>query len=122
MLRLGSNTGGIIPGNRGQEPCEFLFIQQALLIIIELISYMARVFSLAIRLFANMMSGHTLLKILAGFSWTMLTLSSIWTISHIIPLIIVFLVTGLEIAIACLQAYVFSVLVIIYLNDVIHLH
>lgn len=92
------------------------------LIIIELISYIARVFSLAIRLFANMMSGHTLLKILAGFGWTMASMASIWALAHFIPLIIVFLVTGLEIAIACLQAYVFTVLVSIYLNDVIHLH
>ena len=92
------------------------------LIIIELISYIARVFSLAIRLFANMMSGHTLLKILAGFGWTMVSMASIWALAHFIPLIIVFLVTGLEIAIACLQAYVFTVLVSIYLNDVIHLH
>jgi len=92
------------------------------LIIIELISYLARVFSLAIRLFANMMSGHTLLKILAGFSWTMLSMGSIWSLAYILPLIIVFLVTGLEIAIACLQAYVFTVLISIYLNDVIHLH
>jgi ATP synthase subunit 6 len=92
------------------------------LIIIELISYIARVFSLAIRLFANMMSGHTLLKILAGFGWTMASMASIWALAHFLPLIIVFLVTGLEIAIACLQAYVFTVLVSIYLNDVIHLH
>ena len=92
------------------------------LIIIELISYIARVFSLAIRLFANMMSGHTLLKILAGFGWTMASMGSIWTLAHVLPLIIVFLVTGLEIAIACLQAYVFTVLACIYLNDVIHLH
>lgn len=92
------------------------------LIIIELISYFARVFSLAIRLFANMMSGHTLLKILTGFCWTMLAFGGFWVLVQVLPLIIVFLVTGLELAIACLQAYVFTVLVSIYLNDVIHLH
>lgn len=92
------------------------------LILIELISYIARVFSLAIRLFANMMSGHTLLNILAGFGWTMLTSASAIKLLFFIPTVIVFAVTGLEVAIAALQAYVFSVLVCIYLNDVIALH
>ena len=88
----------------------------------ELISYLARLFSLAIRLFANMMSGHTLLNILAGFSWTMFMSGGMLSILFIIPLGIVFVVTGLELAIAGLQAYVFSVLVCIYLNDVLALH
>nr|YP_009118106.1 ATP synthase F0 subunit a [Malawimonas californiana]AJF22861.1 ATP synthase F0 subunit a [Malawimonas californiana] len=92
------------------------------LVVIELISYVSRAFSLAIRLFANMMSGHSLLKILAGFSWTMLSIGGIFYVLHLIPLIIVFLITGLEIGIAALQAYVFTVLVCIYLNDSINLH
>ena len=92
------------------------------IVTIELISYMARVFSLSIRLFANMMAGHTLLNILAWFCWNMFLGLGIWLQIGIFPLIIIFLVTGLEIAIAFLQAYVFTVLVCIYLNDVIHLH
>jgi len=89
--------------------------------IIEFASYLARVFSLAIRLFANMVSGHTLLKIIAGFAWTMLSLGGVWTILHIFPLLLVIAVTGLELGIASLQAYVFTILVCLYLNDAIHL-
>ena len=93
------------------------------LVLIEILSYFARIFSLSIRLFANMMSGHTLLKILAGFSWNMFNAKS-WLLSifFLVPLFIVFLVTGLELAIAFLQAYVFTVLICIYLNDVFAFH
>lgn len=92
------------------------------LVLIETISYLFRVISLAVRLFANMMSGHALLKILAGFSWTMSSKGGLLLLASLLPLAIVFALTGLELAIAFLQAYVFSVLVCIYLNDAIHLH
>lgn len=92
------------------------------IVTIEIISYLARVFSLSIRLFANMMAGHTLLNILAWFCWSMILAFGIWIFIAAFPLIIIFLVTGLEMAIAFLQSYVFTVLVCIYLNDVIHLH
>lgn len=102
-----------------------LFIIPALFLI-ELISYFAKVVSLSVRLFANMLSGHILLKILIGFVWSIgNALSSIcivWSCLAFIPLLIVFCVTFLEIVIAFLQAYVFFVLLSIYLNDVIHLH
>lgn len=91
------------------------------LIIIEYISYFSKIFSLAIRLFANMMSGHILLKILIGFSWSLIS-CKITIILSIIPFLIVFVVIGLEFAIAFLQAYVFTILLIIYLNDVINTH
>ena len=93
-----------------------------LLIPIELVSYSFRVVSLALRLFANMMSGHCLLKILAGFAWTMLSAGGILTALHVLPLIVIFAIVGLELAIALLQAYVFTVLLCIYLNDAISLH
>jgi ATP synthase subunit 6 len=92
------------------------------LVIIEFVSYTSRVFSLAIRLFANMMAGHTLLKLLASFAWTMLTIGGIFYILDAIPIIIIILVTGLEFGIAFLQAYVFTVLTCIYINETIHLH
>lgn len=92
------------------------------LVIIELVSYLARVFSLAIRLFANLMSGHTLLKILSNFGWLMLSNFGFWIIAAFVPILIVFAVTGLEIAIAFLQAYVFTILICIYLNDSLNLH
>lgn len=92
------------------------------LVMLEFVSYIFRVFSLSIRLFANMMAGHSLLKILAGFAWTMLSLGSIFYILHLFPLAVVFALTGLEFGIAFLQAYVWTVLVCIYLNDALALH
>lgn len=92
------------------------------LIIIELVSYIAKVFSLSIRLFANMMSGHALLKILIGFSWSLLTAGSIYILVAIFPWIIVTIIMFLEALIAFLQAYVFTILVTIYINDVLVEH
>ncbi len=86
-----------------------------LLVPIEFISYIARCFSLAIRLFANMMSGHTLLNILSGF---ILKISkSGFLFLSLAPLFVVMAVFVLELGIAFLQAYVFLVLVCIYLKD-----
>lgn len=93
-----------------------------LLVVIEVISYLARAFSLAIRLFANMMSGHTLLKIIASFAWTLLTMGGLLSLISFIPLTLIFAITGLELGIAFLQAYVFTILTCIYLNDTINLH
>ena len=93
-----------------------------LLVVLELVSYCFRAVSLGVRLFANMMAGHTLVKILSGFAWTMLSLGGLLTAASIIPFGIVFALTGLEIGVACLQAYVFTILTCIYLNDVINLH
>nr|QNM39529.1 ATP synthase F0 subunit 6 [Gelidiella fanii] len=93
-----------------------------LIITIELLSYIVKVFTLSIRLFANMTSGHTLLKIIAGFAWTMLSAGGLLAIFHVIPLGLLIALTGLELAIAALQAYVFTLLTCIYLNDVLDLH
>lgn len=93
-----------------------------LLITIEFVSYIIKVFTLSIRLFANMTSGHTLLKIIAGFSWTMLSAGGLLALLHIIPLALLLVLIGLELGIAGLQAYVFTLLTCIYLNDVIDMH
>lgn len=93
-----------------------------LLVTIEFLSYIVKVFTLAIRLFANMTSGHTLLKIIAGFAWTMLISGGLLALLHLIPLGLLFILIGLELAIAILQAYVFTLLTCIYLNDVLDLH
>ena len=92
------------------------------LIIIEIVSYIAKVFSLSIRLFANMMSGHALLKILIGFSWAMLVKGGIFYGLSLIPWLIVTVIFFLELLIAFLQAYVFIVLLAIYINDVFAAH
>nr|YP_010338924.1 ATP synthase F0 subunit 6 [Dixoniella grisea]UNJ18996.1 ATP synthase F0 subunit 6 [Dixoniella grisea] len=93
-----------------------------LLIVIEIISYITKVFTLSIRLFANLTSGHALLKIIAGFSWTMLSITGVFAIFAIIPLLLLILLIGLELGIAFLQAYVFALLSCIYLNDVLNMH
>nr|YP_010199855.1 ATP synthase F0 subunit a [Hydropuntia urvillei]UAD89863.1 ATP synthase F0 subunit a [Hydropuntia urvillei] len=93
-----------------------------LLITIEFLSYIVKVFTLSIRLFANMTSGHTLLKIIAGFAWTMLSAGGLLAVFHWIPLGLLLALIGLELAIAGLQAYVFTLLTCIYLNDVLEFH
>ena len=85
-----------------------------LLIPIEIISYLVRPVSLSVRLFANMMAGHTMLKVFAGFVVT-LGITGGWA-----PLLFMVAFTGLEILIAFLQAFVFAVLSCIYLNDALH--
>jgi ATP synthase subunit 6 len=93
-----------------------------LLVTIEFVSYIIKVFTLSIRLFANMTSGHTLLKIIAGFAWTMLSTGGLLAFFHIIPLGLLIALIGLEFGIASLQAYVFTLLTCIYLNDVLDMH
>lgn len=93
-----------------------------ILVPIELVSYIFRVISLPVRLFANMMAGHTLLKVIAGFAWTMLKVNSLIFFAHFIPLIIIVLLVGLEIAVALIQAYVFTILTCMYINDALNLH
>nr|ULQ69941.1 ATP synthase F0 subunit 6 [Thurnia sphaerocephala] len=93
------------------------------LVLLELISYCFRALSLGIRLFANMMAGHSLVKILSGFAWTMLLMKNIfYFIGDLGPFLIVLALTGLELGVAILQAYVFTILICIYLNDAINLH
>lgn len=86
-----------------------------LLIPIEIISYLSRPISLSVRLFANMLAGHTLMKVFAGF---ILALGA----AGIAPWAFVVALTGLEIVIAFLQAFVFTILTCLYLNDALHLH
>ena len=86
-----------------------------ILIPIEIISYLSRPISLSVRLFANMLAGHTLLKVFAGF---VLPLG----LAGVLPLAFIVALTGLEILIAFLQAYVFAILTCLYINDAIHLH
>jgi F-type H+-transporting ATPase subunit a len=92
------------------------------LVLLELISYCFRAISLGIRLFANMMAGHSLVKILSGFAWTMLSMGGIMYLAQLAPLLIVFALIGLELGVAMLQAYVFTILICIYLNDAVNLH
>jgi ATP synthase subunit 6 len=92
-----------------------------LLIFIEVVSYVSRAFSLSIRLFANMMSGHTLLNIMTSFILKLFSKSFIFMVVSFLPFLIVCGIILLETGIAVLQAYVFVVLFSIYLNDAYHL-
>lgn len=87
-----------------------------LLVVIELISYLTRPISLSVRLFANMMAGHTMLKVFGAFVVALGFLGG-WA-----PLAFMVAFTGLEILVAFLQAYVFAILTCIYLNDALHMH
>ncbi len=91
-----------------------------LLVPIEIISYLSRPISLSVRLFANMMAGHTLLKVIGSFVFVLGANSFI--IGGALPLAFLVALTGLEIVIAFLQAYVFAILTCLYINDAIHLH
>lgn len=97
-------------------------IMSPFIVVVEFISYVARVFSISIRLFANLMSGHTLLKILSSFTWALITTFSIFILIAIICLILIFIIFCLESIIAVLQAYVYTLLSCIYINDVFKLH
>ena len=103
-------------------PANTSFNLALLLVPIEFVSYIFKPISLGVRLFANLMAGHTLLKVIVGFSWSMLLLDDLISILHIIPLIILVILMGLELAVAFIQAYVFTILTCIYLNDGINLH
>lgn len=93
-----------------------------LLVIIELVSYSARAISLGLRLAANISAGHMLLAIIGGFGWTMICAGGIAMIGSIIPIGLIFILTFLELAVALIQSYVFTILTIIYINDAINLH
>jgi len=88
-----------------------------LLIPIEIVSYIFRPISLSVRLFANMMAGHTLLKVIVGFAWSMMACAGSIFVAHLLPLIALVILVGLELAVACIQTYVFIILTCIYFND-----
>ncbi len=87
-----------------------------LIILIELLSYLSRPISLSLRLFVNMMAGHTMLAVFSGFS-VMLGI-----VGGLLPLALIVLLIGFEFLVAALQAYVFAVLTCIYLKDALDLH
>lgn len=86
-----------------------------LIVPIELISYLIRPISLSVRLFANMLAGHTMLKVFAGFVISL-------GLFGIAPLLVTVAFTGLELFVAFIQAFIFTVLTCIYLNDAVNMH
>lgn len=103
-------------------PAGLPIVLAPLIIMIEVVSYLSRPISLSVRLFANMVAGHTMMKVFAGFSVMMAASSGIGLVGSVLPLMINTALFGLEILIAFIQAYVFAVLTCMYLKDAIELH
>ena len=93
-----------------------------LLIPIEFLSYSFRCVSLSVRLFANMIAGHTLIKVLIGFSYVRFTLGEGYAVAAFLPAFVVFILIFLERAVAGIQAYIFTILTCIYLKDLYTSH
>ena len=98
-------------------PANTNFLLALLLVPIEFISYIAKPISLGIRLFINLMAGHSLLKVIVGFSWSMLLLENITSIGLILPMFVLTILFGLELGVALIQTYVFIILTCIYVQD-----
>lgn len=96
-------------------PSGIPILMAPMLFVIELIAYLARPVSLSIRLAANMIAGHVVLKVLASMAIMV-------GFFGIFPLMLLTLLTGFEIFVAVLQAYIFSILTCVYLNDALNLH
>lgn len=103
-------------------PANTTFFLALLLVPIEFVSYVAKPVSLGVRLFINLMAGHSLLKVIVGFAWSMLLLEGVQAFSFLIPLFILTLLMGLELGVALIQTYVFITLTCIYLNESEILH
>jgi F-type H+-transporting ATPase subunit a len=93
-----------------------------LIIPIEVISYLSRPVSLAIRLFANMVAGHVMFEVFATFVVLLAGAGILGTAAGILPMAINVVLVGFELLVAVLQAYVFAILTCIYLHDAVHLH
>jgi F-type H+-transporting ATPase subunit a len=99
-------------------PANSNFFLSLILVPIEFISYFARPISLGMRLFINLMAGHSLLKVIVGFAWSMLLLENFSSFGLCIPIIILIILFGLELGVALIQTYVFIILTCIYIQDV----
>jgi ATP synthase subunit 6 len=103
-------------------PANTTFFLALLLVPIEFVSYIAKPISLGVRLFINLMAGHSLLKVIVGFAWSMSLMEGISSLSFLLPLLILTLLMGLELGVALIQTYVFITLTCIYLNEAEVLH
>ena len=117
---LVSATVAPIAYSNGIHPSGAPVAMAPILVPIEIISYLTRPISLSVRLFANMVAGHTMLKVFAAFTISVGAFT--WGIGGLAPLAINVALVGFEILVAFLQAYVFTILTCLYLHDAIHLH
>ena len=98
------------------------FILLLLLVPIEVISFLTRPLSLSVRLFANMLAGHTMLAVFGGFVVALGAAGGILSVLSVGPMLLIIAIMLLELLVAFLQAYVFAILTCIYLNEALHLH
>lgn len=98
-------------------PANTTFALALLLVPIEFVSYIAKPVSLGVRLFINLMAGHTLLKVIIGFSWSILLVEKWASIGLLVPMITLVVLFGLELGVALIQTYVFIVLTCIFIQD-----
>ncbi|MBB3896777.1 MULTISPECIES: F0F1 ATP synthase subunit A [Roseococcus] len=93
-----------------------------IIIPVEIVSYLSRPISLSVRLFANMMAGHVMLKVFATFVVMLAGLGTVGPVLSLMPLALNIALVAFEVLVAFLQAYVFAILTCIYLHDAVHLH
>ena len=98
-------------------PANTTFFLAIILVPIEFVSYIAKPISLGVRLFINLMAGHTLLKVIVGFCWSMLGLENFISFGFILPMLTLVVLFGLELGVALIQTYVFVILICIYIQD-----
>jgi F-type H+-transporting ATPase subunit a len=116
IFNVGYNLLYLFVPDRGTMP----FLVAPFLGVVELVSYCARFISLGLRLFSNMMAGHSLMKILSGFTFSMYSFGFMFDLFVFLSFFVVFFVVVLEVGISVLQAYVFILLMFIYLHEVVH--
>lgn len=126
VLFLSLTVNGIMIHGRGFGnlflPAGTPIMLTPLIIPIEILSYTFRVISLSVRIFANMMAGHILLKVIAGFGMNFINTGGLFVYLGLIPFAVVVILMGLETAVAIIQAYVFVILLTMYFHDSILLH
>jgi len=127
-LALGIWVGKLLVGLRRHKtrlvtiflPGGVPFLMVPFLVAIEVLGFVIVAVRLPVRLFANMIAGHILLKVLAGFAWTIITANGLLYLRHFLPLIVLFLLIGLETGVALIQGYVFTVLTSLYVGDIVN--
>jgi ATP synthase subunit 6 len=98
-------------------PANTTFVLALVLVPLEFVSHLTKPISLGVRLFINLMAGHTLLKVIVGFAWSMLCLENVTSFGLVIPLVTLVVLFGLELGVALIQTYVFITLTCIYIQD-----
>ena len=93
-----------------------------LIVPIEIISYLSRPITLSLRLFINMLAGHLMLKVIAGFSLMMVGAGAVGALGSLFPMLFNIILIGFELFVAVVQAYVFALLACIYLKDAVEAH